>query len=455
MGVVSTLQDRYSVERFHFGIIFATVSMNLKRNAQGLSMIKLLLTALLIVSIVNAAPKVIQNSNLLEDTFSLYALDAQMRQKHHQASEFFGELYKQTSKKEYLYQSLRMLEQSNDQKTLIQKTALELAKSPEDQTLKRFEIIGLLKGGNFAEASQKASVLSGISKKIPDYLLYAESRLKLGDYIGGVETLKKAYFLNFDETTAERIALIQYTQLGEKNEAIKFLKEHLGVHGNSQIIGKRLGSFYADSGKLNDAALLYEETFEAFKETSAAEEALKIYLYQQDITKMTALLEKSGLNDPLLLDLYVKVKAFDKASILAQKLYEREDNPLYLAQSAVFKYEGAPNRKDPMLVTQVMDGLKKAVLDLDEPLYLNYLGYLMIDHDLNVSEGMGYVRRALEKQPDSPFYIDSLAWGHYKLNECVEALRLIKQVESMIGTEEEEVRDHLKAIEKCKTKEKN
>ncbi|MBD3809975.1 MAG: nucleotidyltransferase domain-containing protein [Sulfuricurvum sp.] len=27
---------------------------------------------------------------------------------------------------------------------------------------------------------------------------------------------------------------------------------------------------------------------------------------------------------------------------------------------------------------------------------------------------MGYVRRALEKQPDSPFYIDSLAWGPFR-----------------------------------------
>lgn len=418
-------------------------------------MIKLFFLVLLLASITNAAPKVIQNSNLLEDTFSLYALDAQMRQKHHQASEFFGELYKQTSKKEYLYQSLRMLEQSNDTKTLAQKTASELVKSPDDETLKRFEIIALLKEGNFAEASQKGSLLSESSKKAPDYLLYAESRLKLGDYLGGVAILKKAYALNFDETTAERIALIQYAQLDEKAEAIKFLKEHLGTHGNSQSLGKRLGSFYADSAQLNDAALIYEQTYDAFKDSSVADEALKIYLYQQDIPKMTTLLEKSGLNDPLLLDLYVKVKAFDKASILAQRLYEREDNPLYLAQSAVFKYEGAVDRRDPVLVTQVMEGLKKALQDLEEPLYLNYLGYLMIDHDLNVSEGMGYVRRALEKQPDSPFYIDSLAWGYYKQNECVEALRLIKQVESMIGSDEDEVRDHLRAIEKCKTKEKN
>lgn len=418
-------------------------------------MIKSVSILALLLSCAFGAPKTLQNGSLLEDTFALYALDAQMRQKHHQASEFFGELYKQTSKKEYLYQSLRMLEQSNDIKTLSQKTSAELKKNPDDMTLKRFEIISLLKGGNFGEASQKASHLSEQSKKVPDYLLYAESRLKLGDYEGGVAILKKAYALNFDEATAERIALIQYAQLGEKTEAIKFLKGHIGTHGNSVGIGKRLGSFYADSGALNDASEMFEQTYEAFKDTSCAEEALKIYLYQQDIAKMTALLEKTQLNDPLLLDLYVKVKAFDKASVLAQTLYEKEDNPLYLAQSAIFKYEGAANRKDPALVAQVMEGLKKAVVDLEEPLYLNYLGYLMIDHDINVSEGMGYVRRALEKQPDSPFYIDSLAWGHYKQNECVEALRLIKQVESMIGTDEDEVRDHLRAIEKCKTKEKN
>lgn len=418
-------------------------------------MIKSVLISALLLSCVYGSPKSLHTTNLLEDTFALYALDAQMRQKHHQASEFFGELYKQTSKKEYLYQSLRMLEQSNDIKALSQKTASELKKFPDDLTLKRFEIIALLKEGNFGEASQRASLLSDQSKKVPDYLLYAESRLKLGDYVGGIAILKKAYALNYDEATAERISLIQYAQLGEKTEAIKFLKGHIGTHGNSVGVGKRLGSFYADSGALNDAAQIYEQTYEAFKDLSCAEEALKVYLYQQDIAKMTALLEKSHINDPLLLDLYVRVKAFDKASVLAQNLYEKEDNPIYLAQSAVFKYEGASNRKDPVLIAQVMEGLKKAVDDLEEPLYLNYLGYLMIDHDINVSEGMDYVRRALLKQPDSPFYIDSLAWGHYKQNECVEALRLIKQVESMIGTDEQEVKDHLKAIEQCKTKEKN
>lgn len=418
-------------------------------------MSKTILFFAFIISCLYGAPKSVYSPHVVEDTFVLYALDAQSHQKYHQAAEFFGELHKQTAKKEYLYHSLRMFEYSNDANSLMQRTLMALKAYPEDMTLQRFEIVSLLKISRYGEAATKAQMLSDRSKKSTDYLLLGEAKFKLGDLTGGIEAMQKGYEQSYDNDTAERIALIRYTQFGEKKEAIEFLKKHIGTHGNSQMIGRRLGSMYADYGMLNEAGVMFEQTYDAFKDIVSAEDALKIYTYQQDMTKMSALLEKSGLNDPLLLDIYVKVKAFNKASALAQKLYEQEDNPLYLAQSAVFKYEGAANRKDPALVAQVMEGLKKAVVDLEEPLYLNYLGYLMIDHDLNVSEGMGYVRRALEKQPDSPFYIDSLAWGHYKQNECVEALRLIKQVESMIGTDEQEVKDHLNAIEKCKTKEKN
>lgn len=417
-------------------------------------MIKYLSIAALLVSIAGASPKSQLYPNMIEDTFSLYALDAQMHQKHRQASGFFAELYKQTSKKEYLYQSLRMLEQAGDIKTLSKLTAEALAKSPEDETLKRFEIISLLKAGNFSEASQKALLLSEKSKAPSDYLLYAEARLKLADYSGGVAALQKAYAIDYDESTAERIALIQYAQLGEKTEAITFLKDHIGVHGNSKIVGKRLATLYADSGELENAAKMYEQTYEIDSDPLIAEEAVKIYAYQRDLTKMEMLLEKSHINDPLLLDIYVRTKTFGKASALAKTLYEKEDNPLYLAQSCVYTYEGASDRSDPVMVAKVVKGLKKANAEFEDPLYLNYLGYLMIEHDLNVTEGMEYVRHALLKQPDSPFYIDSLAWGHYKLGECDEAQKLIKQVESMIGTEEEEVKEHIKAIEACKTKEK-
>lgn len=425
-------------------------------------MIKIVIVSILIVMGLEGATKkaplqtsMIKPIEMDENGYILAALDAQSRQKNDLASLYYEKLYKQTGKKEYLYHSLRMIEMSSDQENFGRLTNEALSKNPDDLTLKRFSIVALIKGGKYSQAAQEASQLSEKTKAASDYTLLADAELKMLNYKAGYNALKKGYELTFDTDMADRIALIQYVHLEEKKEAIAFLKQHIGVHGNSKVIGKRLGSLYADSGALDEAAQMFEQTYDLTQDPLVAQDAIKIYLYQQNLPKLNALLEKSGVNDPFLLELYIRDKQFDKAAELAKKLYKQDPNPLYLAQSSVFSYEAAKDKKDLKLLQEVVDGLKQVSSEMENPLYLNYLGYLMIDHDLNVSEGMGYVKRALEQQPDSPFYLDSLAWGHYKLNECVEALRVIKQVESMIGTEEDEVRDHLKAIEKCKIKEKN
>ncbi|MDP3266719.1 MAG: hypothetical protein Q8M39_07820 [Sulfuricurvum sp.] len=391
---------------------------------------------------------------ITDETYILAAMDAQVRHKHDLASKYFKRLYLKTGKKEYLYSSLRMYESIKDITLFSNATQEALSKNPEDKILLRFHLIALLKEGKYAEASHEAFTLSRLTKESSDYLLSAEALLKLGNYQSGYNELKKAYELSYDEETADRMALLMYAQLGQKEEAIRFLKEHIGAHGNSKIVGKRLGSLYADSGALEDAAQVYEATYELTNDPLIAQEAVRIYVYRQEFQKLRILLEKSEVNDPLLLELYVREKEFKKASLLARKLYKRDANPLYLAQSSVFEYEAATDRNDSQLLKQVVDGLKQANEEIEDPMYLNYLGYLMIDHDLGVDEGMKYVQKALDKHPDSAFYLDSLAWGKYKLGECAEALRLIKRVESMIGTDEQEVKDHLKAIQKCKTKEK-
>ena len=389
---------------------------------------------------------------LSEETYLLGALDAQIRHKYMVASNYFEMLYSQTGKKEFLYQSLRMLEQSKEISKLSEVTQKELTKTPDDLTLQRFSIIALLKNGQFGHASQEAAALCEKSKVASDYTLSAEAFLKLDEFQNAYSALHKGYDLSHDEEMADRLALIRYVHLGEKREAIEFLKNHIEKYGNSKVLGKRLGSFYGDSGDLDKAATMFEQTYTLTSDPLIAQEAIKIYVYQQNFDKLTPLLEKSGVNDLLLLELYIRDKQFDKASLLAKKLYKEDQNPLYLAQSAIFSYEASTNKSDPTLLNEVVEGLKQVNSEIDDPMYLNYLGYLMIEHDLNVTEGMGYVQRALKIQPDSAYYLDSLAWGHYKKGECAQALKLIKQVESMIGSDEQEVKEHLNAIEKCEVK---
>ncbi|MDD5212175.1 MAG: hypothetical protein PHV62_07150, partial [Sulfuricurvum sp.] len=254
---------------------------------------------------------------ITDETYILAAMDAQVRQKHDLASQYFKQLYEKTGQKEYLYDSLRMYESEKGSAQFTRVTQEALDKNPNDKTLLRFHIIALLKEGKYSESANKSRVLSQGTKEASDYLLSAEALIKLGNYQSGYSELKKAYDITYDEETAERIALLMYTQLGQKEEAIKFLKEHIGVHGNSKLLGKRLGSLYADSGALEDAVGMYEATYELSSDPSIAQEAARIYGYRQEFQKLTVLLEKSGVNDPLLLELYVRNKQFSRASQLA------------------------------------------------------------------------------------------------------------------------------------------
>ena len=71
----------------------------------------------------------------------------------------------------------------------------------------------------------------------------------------------------------------------------------------------------------------------------------------------------------------------------------------------------------------------------------------MIELFLDIEKGIDLVKRALLQEPDSPYYIDSLAWGYYKLGDCEKAMDIILTIMSKI--DEPEVKEHYEIIKKC------
>jgi hypothetical protein len=386
-----------------------------------------------------------------EDGYLLGALDAQARQKYDVAEKYWDVLYTQTGDKGALYSWVSMLEKTNNNAKLVEVTQKALVTYPDDLILHRFLVIGWLKGGQYPQAATKATWLTQQTKKGGDYALLGEALIKTQDFQGALAAFNHAYTTIHTDAIADRIALIMYLHLKQKKEAVAWLKAHIQNYGTSVLLGKRLGAMYADSGDLDSAALINEQTYNVTQDLSCAEEAIKIYAYQKKRDKVQNLLEKTSLNDPFLLELYIQSKQFDKGSALAKKLYQHDKNPEYLGQSAVLAYEASPNKKDPVLLREVIEGLKTVNAQMKSPLYQNYLGYLMIDHDMDIDGGIGYVKKALASESKSPFYLDSLAWGYYKKGECAKALLVIKEAKSLLENPEQEVDDHLKAIESCKS----
>ena len=58
---------------------------------------------------------------------------------------------------------------------------------------------------------------------------------------------------------------------------------------------------------------------------------------------------------------------------------------------------------------------------------LNYLGYSLAEEGRDLDKALAMITTALEKEPDNPFFLDSLAWTLFKLNRSEEALSTIQR----------------------------
>jgi tetratricopeptide (TPR) repeat protein len=52
---------------------------------------------------------------------------------------------------------------------------------------------------------------------------------------------------------------------------------------------------------------------------------------------------------------------------------------------------------------------------------LNYLGYMMADHNMHLEEALSLIKRAVELEPQNGAYLDSLGWAYFKLGKYEEA----------------------------------
>jgi tetratricopeptide (TPR) repeat protein len=73
------------------------------------------------------------------------------------------------------------------------------------------------------------------------------------------------------------------------------------------------------------------------------------------------------------------------------------------------------------------ESYRRAVgLDPDDHKVKNDLAYFLIDHTIDVDEGLEIVECALEMSPNTPDYLDTQGWGYYKQGRCDEALEILE-----------------------------
>lgn len=350
-----------------------------------------------------------------EDTYILYALYAEQIGDYMSAASFFKKLYDKSSKKEYLYHYLGDLLVLKNYTKVIKIVDKETEKKTEDISLERIKIVALSELYRLQEAAELSKKVLEKSKDVKDYLLISDI----------------------------------YVKLEKPKTALKYLNTYINSNGCSEKICSKIVMLYANLNDVEGVLKTYLRLYSLDKDEEIAKKIVQIYAYKKDFINMMDFLEKSRSDDESLLELYANYQKYTKAYNLAKELYEKSSNIEYLARSAIYEYESSVDKNDKKMLEKVVKTLEKVVDNDKLPLYLNYLGYILIDHNLDIKEGMKYIQEALEAEPDSVYYLDSLAWGYFKMGNCKKADSIMQSLQNRKGADNEEVVLHVDAIHKC------
>jgi tetratricopeptide (TPR) repeat protein len=399
---------------------------------------------------VTAEPKPNQKVFEQEDLYILFALEAEHIHDYNSAAKLFLTLYEKAHKKEYLYRALENELRLQKYEKVIATVDENLQQNRPDPELMRLKVIALSKLSKIEEAKKLALSLAAMTQKASDYILVSNIYAQKKEYDLALKYLEGAYVKEYNEDILDKMAIILYVNLGRKKDAIAQLESHTRIHGCSERICLRLVSFYSDENNIDGLLSVYKRMYAKYKREEIAQKIIQIYTYKREYFKLIDFLEANHIDDAMLLNIYASVKDYKKASEVAKKLYTENGDIIYLGQSALYAYEVEQKNISQEKLQKIISDLKKVVSKQPkDTLYLNYLGYILIDHDIDLKRGLQYIQRALAIEPNSPYYLDSLAWAYYKLGDCKKAYKVMQKVIELGEGEQAEVKEHIRKIKQC------
>jgi tetratricopeptide (TPR) repeat protein len=154
----------------------------------------------------------------------------------------------------------------------------------------------------------------------------------------------------------------------------------------------------------------------------------------EDGIKLLDSLAKSGQPDLQLLsamsEIYQRAKKWEEAQNILERAAKSfpMESEVYFLQGALFEKQ----KKD----AEAEKAFRKSLeLDDDSPATLNYLGYMFADRGIKLDEALTMIQKAVDSDPISGAYLDSLGWVYYKMNRLNEAEQYLKKAVRFASTD--------------------
>jgi len=408
-----------------------------------------------------------------EDSYLFEALEFETQGKFNKARDAYLVLYEETKKLEYFKEAILSSSMEGNPSATLDFTFEYLNKGGQkDIVIHKILLDCYLKLGLAEKAFEEAKYILSIEDTavIHDIIgsLYAQqNKLDLAE-----KSLNIAYQRTHSQDVLRKIVSIYMLQ-GNHTGALSKLNKHIEEYGCVGNFCDFSIELYAQTGQKDRIEQIFKAKFDADPTIQNAQNLINIYAHNGKFKEASEIAARYPLNPQILLQLYIAQKDYKNASIQAQYLYEENKNPYYLALSQVYAFEILSNKQDKKKVKNIIKELKEALKQMQVPssdvpkgeridnslqnyqsediaFFFNFLGYLMIDYDVDVKDGLGYVKKALEISPQNVSYLDSLAWGYYKLKDCKQAKDIFAKIPQSEIDKESELKSHKADIEKCK-----
>lgn len=391
-----------------------------------------------------------QQSNKL-DAQILSALNYEYFNDYKKSRDIFLELFREYKDVVFL-QNAYFLTLANNLDDIKEIDNIAGAYVDENDNLKRLSAFYALKSLELNRAQKLIKELLAKNSNDPRNLeLYGDLFMQKKDFINALKYYKLAYEQNPTEDFLFKI-ISSYAILNDTKSIKKLLEKWRQKNGCTLRSCVILAKIYNDEKQFDLLESVYIDLYRLSNNKSFIYSLIDVLNKEQKKQKALDLAIEYDLDDNIKIFLYQDLKKFNEAKNLSLKMYEQSGNKEYLMRAAIFEFEQANLDKKitPSLILSVAKKFEKGVDDNSNALYLNYYGYLLIDYDLDIKKGMHLVELALEKEPNNLYYIDSLAWGYYKLKDCKKAWELLEQTFSdKEFSNSKESKEHLKAIKEC------
>lgn len=266
------------------------------------------------------------------------------------------------------------------------------------------------------------------------------------------------------EDAANRLVRL-YLAKKQPEKALEVLTELRGNALDNQKVDLAIGRIYMDQQKYQEAIGIFREMLTRDPDLTLARSLLAMALYESgEHSQAKALLKEvkpddQGFDDALslLVKMYADDKEFTKAIALLTKAIKesKDDSQNYeFALSSLYEEQGKLADAERVLLDSlrrypeeeagyftygmflerhgrlaeaIAQMEKVLVINPDDPLALNYIGYSWAERGVRLPEALEYIKRAIEQRPDDGFIQDSLGWVYFKMGELQQAVEALEK----------------------------